>query len=38
MDEELSKSFWVRIEGKAETGDVVVQLCFRPPDLEDWLA
>lgn len=35
MNEEPSKSLWVRIEGKARTGDIIVGVCYRPPDQED---
>ena len=35
MDEELTESLWVRIKGKAGTGDVIVGVCYRPPDQED---
>ena len=35
MDEELNKSLWVTIKGKAGTGDVIVGVCYRPPDQED---
>ena len=27
---------WVRIKGKARTGDIIVRVCYRPPDQEDW--
>ena len=35
MDEELTKSLWVRIKGRAGTGDIIVGVCYRPPDQED---
>jgi len=37
MDEEPTKSLWVRIKGRAEagTGDITVGVCYRPPDQED---
>ena len=35
MDEELTKSLWVRIKGKAETGDIIVGVCCRPPVQEN---
>ena len=35
MDEELTESLWVRIKGKAGTGDIVVGVCYRPPNQED---
>ena len=34
-DEELTKSFWVRMKGRAGTGDIIVGVCYRPPDQED---
>ncbi|GAB0179465.1 hypothetical protein GRJ2_000411800 [Grus japonensis] len=34
MDEELTKSLWVRIKGRAGTGDIIVGACYRPPDQE----
>ncbi|GAB0209553.1 hypothetical protein GRJ2_003421000 [Grus japonensis] len=33
MDEELTKSLWVRIKGRA--GDIIVGVCYRPPDQGD---
>ncbi|GAB0209305.1 hypothetical protein GRJ2_003396200 [Grus japonensis] len=35
MDEELTKSLWVRIKGRAGTGDIIVGVCYRPPDQGD---
>ncbi|KAK4826209.1 hypothetical protein QYF61_006153 [Mycteria americana] len=35
MDEKLTKSLWVRIKGRAGTGDIIVRVCYRPPDQED---
>ncbi|GAB0182153.1 hypothetical protein GRJ2_000680600 [Grus japonensis] len=35
MDEEPTESLWVRIKGKAGTGDTIVGVCYRPPDQED---
>ncbi|GAB0188477.1 hypothetical protein GRJ2_001313000 [Grus japonensis] len=35
MDEEPTKSLWVRIKGRAGTGDTIVRVCYRPPDQED---
>ncbi|GAB0188273.1 hypothetical protein GRJ2_001292600 [Grus japonensis] len=35
MDEELTESLWVRIKGRAGTGDTIVGVCHRPPDQED---
>jgi len=31
------RSLWVRIKGTAGTGDVIVVLCYRPPDREGWV-
>ncbi|GAB0185700.1 hypothetical protein GRJ2_001035300 [Grus japonensis] len=33
--EELTKSLWVRIKGRAGTGDTIVVVCYRPPNQED---
>ncbi|GAB0206692.1 hypothetical protein GRJ2_003134800 [Grus japonensis] len=33
MDEEPTKSLWVRIKGRA--GDIIVGVCYRPPDQGD---
>jgi len=35
MDEELTKSLWIRIKGRAGPGDRTVGVCYRPPDEED---
>ena len=35
MDEELTESLRVRIKGRAGTGDIIVGVCYRPPDQED---
>ncbi|KAK4832987.1 hypothetical protein QYF61_027011 [Mycteria americana] len=35
MDEETTKSLWVRIKGRAGTDDIIVGVCCRPPDQED---
>ncbi|GAB0186773.1 hypothetical protein GRJ2_001142600 [Grus japonensis] len=35
MDEELTESLWVRIKGRARTGDIIVRVCYRPPNQED---
>ncbi|GAB0179366.1 hypothetical protein GRJ2_000401900 [Grus japonensis] len=35
MDEEPTKSLWVRIKGKAGKGDIIVGVCYRPLDQED---
>jgi len=35
MDGEPTKSLWVRIKGRAGTGDFIVGVCYRPPDQED---
>ena len=32
MEEEPTKGLWVRIKGKAGTGDVIVGICYRPPE------
>ena len=37
MDEELTKSLRVRIKGRAGTGDIIVEVCYRLPDQEDWV-
>ncbi|GAB0204540.1 hypothetical protein GRJ2_002919600 [Grus japonensis] len=34
-DEEQTKSLWVRIKGSTGTGDIIVGVCYRPPDQED---
>ncbi|GAB0194032.1 hypothetical protein GRJ2_001868500 [Grus japonensis] len=35
MDEELTKSLWVRIKRNAGTRDIIVGVCYRPPDQGD---
>ncbi|GAB0179437.1 hypothetical protein GRJ2_000409000 [Grus japonensis] len=35
MDEEPTKSLWVRIKGRAGAGDIVAGVCYRPPDQGD---
>ena len=35
MDEELTESLWVRIKGRAGPGDIIVGVCYRPPNQED---
>ncbi|GAB0208910.1 hypothetical protein GRJ2_003356700 [Grus japonensis] len=35
MDEELTESLWVRIKGRTGAGDIIVGVCYRPPDQED---
>jgi len=35
MDEKLTKSLWVKIKGKAGTGDIIEGVCYRPPVQED---
>ena len=35
MDEEPNENLWVRNKGKAGTGDVIVGVCYRPPNQED---
>ncbi|GAB0179410.1 hypothetical protein GRJ2_000406300 [Grus japonensis] len=37
MDEEPTESLWVRIKGRAETGDIIVGVCYRPSNQEDCL-
>ena len=32
MDEEPTESLWVSIKGRAGTGDIIVGVCYRPPD------
>ncbi|GAB0178720.1 hypothetical protein GRJ2_000337300 [Grus japonensis] len=34
-DEELTKSLWVRIKGRAGTGDIIVRFHYRPADQGD---
>ena len=35
MDEEPTERLWVRIKGRAGTGDIIVGVCYRPPSQED---
>ncbi|GAB0186642.1 hypothetical protein GRJ2_001129500 [Grus japonensis] len=35
MDEELTKSLWVRIKGSAGAGDIIAGVCYRPSDQGD---
>ncbi|GAB0176939.1 mitochondrial enolase superfamily member 1 [Grus japonensis] len=35
MDEELTKSLWVRIKGSIGAGDIIAGVCYRPPDQGD---
>ncbi|GAB0209472.1 hypothetical protein GRJ2_003414300 [Grus japonensis] len=35
MDEELTESLWVRIKGRAGTGDIIAGVCYRPPNQGD---
>ncbi|GAB0209762.1 hypothetical protein GRJ2_003441900 [Grus japonensis] len=35
MDEEPTESLWVRIKGSTGTGDIIVGVCYRPPNQED---
>ncbi|GAB0190160.1 hypothetical protein GRJ2_001481300 [Grus japonensis] len=35
MDEEPTESLWVRLKGRAGTGDTIVGVCYRPPDQGD---
>ncbi|GAB0207631.1 ubiquitin carboxyl-terminal hydrolase 4 [Grus japonensis] len=35
MEEELTERLWVRIKGSAGTGDIIVGVCYRPPDQGD---
>ncbi|GAB0193880.1 mitochondrial enolase superfamily member 1 [Grus japonensis] len=35
MDEELTKSLWVRIKGRAGAGAIIAGVCYRPPDQGD---
>jgi len=32
FDEEPTESLWVKIQGRAGTGDIIVGVCYRPPD------
>ncbi|GAB0192596.1 hypothetical protein GRJ2_001724900 [Grus japonensis] len=35
MDKEPTESLWVRIKGSAGAGDIIVGVCYRPPDQGD---
>lgn len=35
MGEEETLTLWVRIKGRTGTGDIVVGVCFWPPNQED---
>ncbi|GAB0205343.1 hypothetical protein GRJ2_002999900 [Grus japonensis] len=35
MDEEPHDNLWVRIKGRAGSGYIIVEVCYRPPDQED---
>ena len=35
MDEDPTESIRVRIKGRAGTGDIIVGVCYRPPNQED---
>ncbi|GAB0210369.1 hypothetical protein GRJ2_003502700 [Grus japonensis] len=35
MEEELTESLWVRIKGSTGAGDIIVGVCYRPPDQGD---
>ncbi|GAB0208502.1 hypothetical protein GRJ2_003315900 [Grus japonensis] len=35
MEEEPTKSLWVRIKGSTGAGDIIVGVCYRPPDQGD---
>jgi len=35
MDEEPNESLWLRIKGRAWTGDITVGVCYRPPDQDE---
>jgi len=35
VDEDLTESLWVRIKGRAGTGEIIVGVCYRPPNHED---
>jgi len=37
IDEEPTESLWVRIKARAGTGDIIVGVCYRPPDQEEWV-
>lgn len=35
VDEEMSKSVWVRTKEKTGLSDIVVEICYRSPDQEE---
>ncbi|GAB0185519.1 hypothetical protein GRJ2_001017200 [Grus japonensis] len=35
MDEEPTESLWVRIKGSTGAGDIIAEVCYRPPDQGD---
>lgn len=35
MDEDLTKSLWIRSKGRAGIADILVRVCYRPPNQED---
>ncbi|GAB0205646.1 hypothetical protein GRJ2_003030200 [Grus japonensis] len=35
MDEELKESLWVMIKERAGKGNIIVDVCYRPPDQEE---
>lgn len=35
MDEEPTKSLWVRIKGRAGIGDITVRVCYRLTEQDD---
>ncbi|KAM6382481.1 uncharacterized protein FN964_001067 [Alca torda] len=35
MDEDPTESLWVKIKGNAGAGDIMVGVCYRPPDQDD---
>ncbi|GAB0189120.1 hypothetical protein GRJ2_001377300 [Grus japonensis] len=35
MEEEPTESLWVRIKGSTGAGDIIVGVCYRPPDQGD---
>ena len=37
MDDEPVDSLWVRIIGQTKTSNVVVSVCYQPPDQEEIL-
>lgn len=35
MDEMRTESLWVRIKERADKGDIILRVCYRPPDQGD---